>query len=197
MANESTLTGDMILDKAEQVFRRFGPAKTSVLDVARALEVSHGNLYRFYPSKAALRQAVTGRWLQRIIVPLNAIAEQSCGHAIESLRLWMDTLIKFKRTSAIEDSELFKLHAAVTEEAGAVIEHHFDELVRQVAEIVRSGMASKEFVEGDSEMVAKGIILATARFHHPAHVQDWTSDSIDDNFNAVWNIIIHGIAQPK
>jgi hypothetical protein len=46
-------------------------------------------------------------------------------------------------------------------------------------------------------MVTKGIILATARFHHPAHVQDWTSDSIDDNFNAVWNIIIHGIVHPK
>ena len=62
MATE-TLTAERILVAAEEVLRRYGPAKANVVDVARALGVSHGSVYRHFPSKAALRDAVTERWL--------------------------------------------------------------------------------------------------------------------------------------
>ena len=62
-----------ILDTAEEVLRRFGPAKATVVDVARALDVSHGSVYRHFPSKAALRDAVTERWLARVSEPLEVI----------------------------------------------------------------------------------------------------------------------------
>ena len=62
MATES-LTAERILEAAEEVLRRYGPAKANVVDVARALGVSHGSVYRHFPSKAALRDAVTERWL--------------------------------------------------------------------------------------------------------------------------------------
>jgi len=75
MSNELPLSKEQIMDTAEQVLRRFGPDKTSVLDVARALQVSHGTLYRHFSSKAALREAVTERWLTRsIAAPLADIA---------------------------------------------------------------------------------------------------------------------------
>ena len=48
---------------AEDVLRRHGPAKANVVDIARALGVSHGTVYRHFPSKQALREAVTRRWL--------------------------------------------------------------------------------------------------------------------------------------
>ena len=53
------LSPEAILDTAEEVLRRYGPAKASVVDVARALGVSHGSVYRHFGSKAALRDAVT------------------------------------------------------------------------------------------------------------------------------------------
>ncbi len=67
---DETLTLERILDVAEDVLRRFEPAKTTVIDVARALGVSHGSVYRRFPSKAALRDAVTERWLARLSEPL-------------------------------------------------------------------------------------------------------------------------------
>ena len=65
-----------ILDAAEDVLRRFGPAKATVVDVARALGVSHGSVYRHFPSKAALRDAVAERWLARISAPLAGAAAE-------------------------------------------------------------------------------------------------------------------------
>jgi len=67
---ETVLTPERILETAEDVLRRFGPAKATVVDVARALDVSHGSVYRHFASKAALRDAVAERWLARISDPL-------------------------------------------------------------------------------------------------------------------------------
>ncbi|MFC7510822.1 TetR/AcrR family transcriptional regulator [Streptomyces thermocarboxydus] len=64
MAATETLTAERILE-ATEVLRRHGPAKATVVDVARALGVSHGSVYRHFRTKAALREAVTKRWLDR------------------------------------------------------------------------------------------------------------------------------------
>ena len=83
--NEPGLTSERILDAAEDVLRRFGPAKATVVDVARALGVSHGSVYRHFPSKAALRDAVAERWLDRVSAPL-AEAAAVPGPAADRLR---------------------------------------------------------------------------------------------------------------
>ena len=49
------LTPERILEATEDVLRRFGLAKATVVDVARALDVSHGSVYRHFPSKASAR----------------------------------------------------------------------------------------------------------------------------------------------
>ena len=69
------LTPEQILDVTEDVLRRFGLAKATVVDVARALDVSHGSVYRHFPSKASLREAVAKRWLDRANAPLEEIAD--------------------------------------------------------------------------------------------------------------------------
>ncbi len=71
------LTPERILEVTEDVLRRFGLAKATVVDVARALDVSHGSVYRHFPSKASLRDAVAKRWLERVSTPLEKIAEAS------------------------------------------------------------------------------------------------------------------------
>ena len=70
------LTPERILEVTEDVLRRFGLAKATVVDVARALDVSHGSVYRHFPSKASLRDAVAKRWLDRVSTPLEKIAEE-------------------------------------------------------------------------------------------------------------------------
>ena len=90
------LSAERILDAAEEVLRRYGPQKTTVVDVARALDVSHGTVYRHYPSKAALRDAVVARWLHRLTEPLERIAS-AADPAPERLRAWLAALAEAKR----------------------------------------------------------------------------------------------------
>jgi AcrR family transcriptional regulator len=96
------LTEESILDTAEEVLRRYGPAKTTVVDVARALDVSHGSVYRHFSSKAALRDAVTRRWLDRISAPLDRVVHGH-GDPTERLRTWVRLLADSKQGIARED----------------------------------------------------------------------------------------------
>ncbi|MGG4106643.1 TetR family transcriptional regulator [Paenibacillus lautus] len=195
MSHDQPLTKEAILDAAEQTLRRYGPDKTSVVDVAKALQVSHGSLYRHFPSKAALREAVTERWLQRIADPLQKIADGTEGSAADRLRLWTDTLIRAKRAYVLEDPEMFAMYTTVTLDAVKVIDTHVKLLIGQIAQIIDQGMFTGEFKPGQSESVAKAFFMATSLFHHPAHASQWTSKEIEADFDSVWALLLSGITK--
>ena len=69
-------TRGRILDAAAALLRRHGPDKLTVLDVAKRLGMSHGNVYRHFPSKQALRAAVAEDWLAAVTAPLAEVVAQ-------------------------------------------------------------------------------------------------------------------------
>src|SRR5260221_6067557 len=103
---DTPLTRDRILATAEDVIRRFGPAKATVLDVARALGVSHATVYRHVATKAELRDLVVGRWVEATMPPLRAIAALS-GPAPQRLRRPVAAPIALKTPPAAPEPELF------------------------------------------------------------------------------------------
>ncbi|MEH2263760.1 TetR family transcriptional regulator [Nostoc sp.] len=193
--NDSPLTPERILDAAEEVLRRYGLAKATVVDVARFLEVSHGTIYRHFPSKAALRDAVAERWLHRVSTPLAAIAQEP-GSATERLHRWFEQLMTLKRQKVLKEPELFATYSAITQEARGVVEAHVTEMLRQVAQIVESGISTNEFRVTDPQVAAKAVFQATVRFHHPAHASEWSDPDIDTDFAQVWRLILAGLVVP-
>src|SRR5262249_7910482 len=55
-----------IMDPAEALFRRIGYAKTAVADIASELGMSPANIYRFFPSKNAIVEAICRRCLSTV-----------------------------------------------------------------------------------------------------------------------------------
>src|ERR1700739_3630743 len=100
------LTPERILDVTEDVLRRYGLAKATVVDVARALDVSHGSVYRHFPSKASLREAVAQRWLERVSTPLAKIAESTAPAPVKFDK-WFRALFAAKQQRYLEDPEMF------------------------------------------------------------------------------------------
>src|SRR5918998_4978079 len=185
---ETALTPDQILEAAEEVLRRFGPGKATVVDVARTLGVSHSSVYRHFASKAALRDAVTERWLARVSAPLAEIATAD-GPAAERLRRWLDALIAAKRAKVRDDPELFATYGALAGEAREVVRRHIDILTGQVIRIIADGVAEGTFTVTDPAATAGAILDATARFHNPAHAAEWADPQITTAFERVWALI--------
>lgn len=188
------LTREQVLEAAEDTLRRFGPAKTTVLDVARALGVSHGTVYRHFTSKAELRDAVLERWVQRINPVLAAIAEGE-GTAADRLRLWLLRLLRTKHDLAREDPELFAAYGQLALERRSVVAAHVAHLTDGIREIVEAGMAGGEFAAGDPAAVARAVLDATIGFHHPAHAAGWSEPRWQARFDAVWSLLLSGLAE--
>lgn len=194
--NESALTRERILEAAAEVLRRYGPAKATVVDVARALDVSHGSVYRHFPSKAALRDAVADEWLNRTIPPLAAVAAES-GPAAIRLRRWLDLLIAGKRKRAFDDPEMFATYIALATEAREVVHAYVGTLLAHLTTIIADGVARGEFTTDDPAAAARAVFDATTRFHKPAHAAEWSDPGIDAAFDRVWSLILSGLAARK
>jgi AcrR family transcriptional regulator len=63
-----------ILDAAQHVFEQYGARRANVEDVARAAGVSRSTLYRAYPTKEALLQAVLDREIDEFFDQLDMLA---------------------------------------------------------------------------------------------------------------------------
>ena len=160
-----------ILDAAEAILRRHGLEKTNVVDIARALGMSHANIYRHFSSKKALVDAVAARWLHTLMDPLEAIASDRTQPAAERLSRWFHHLRKTKRRKLLQDPELFQLHFNVVKMAPEMITEHVKMLQDQVERIVADGVASGEFAaQLDPGTAARAFLQATTAFHHPALV---------------------------
>lgn len=186
------LTSTQILDAAEDVLRRFGPAKTTVVDVARELGVSHGSVYRHFASKAALRDAVAARWLEGCSWSLAQIAAGS-DPAVRRLRAWLDALVEWKQSRARKEPELFATYVGIAGEAREVIGEHVQALVAQLAEILADGVQRGEFATVDARASARAVFDATARFHNPANAAQWADPEIGPAYEAVRELVIEGL----
>ena len=195
-ALDTPLNRDRILAAAEDVIRRFGPAKATVVDVARALGVTHAAVYRHVASKAELRERVVERWIEQTMPPLRKVAESS-GPAPKRLRRFLETLMASKRAKVAAEPELFAAYRTLAADAQPVVAAHVNELVQLAGRIVSAGVEEGTFRRVDPESTARAILAATSRFHHPAHAADWADPEMLASFDALWELLMNGVRAAK
>jgi AcrR family transcriptional regulator len=190
------LTPERILEVTEDVLRRYGLAKATVVDVARALDVSHGSVYRHFPSKASLREAVAKRWLERVSTPLGKIAEGS-GPAPARLERWLRALFAAKQKLVLEDPEMFATYLALAQEACKTVRAHKESLIDQLALVLSDGAKQGAFQIVDARLTARAIFDATSRFHYPGHADDWRDPQLAARIDAVLTLLLRGLEAPR
>ncbi|MFB9830766.1 TetR family transcriptional regulator [Actinoallomurus acaciae] len=187
------LDAETIMSATEEVLRRHGPEKTTVLDVARLLGVSHGSVYRHFPSKAALREAVIRRWLDRVQEDLAAAIRSPEPAAADRLRGLLTTMFAVKWAKAREDPELFATFRVLAAEHSTASSAHVAFLLAQIRGIVVDGIADGEFAACEPEVITRAIFNATSRFHDPTHAAEWQSPEVEAESATVISLILDGI----
>lgn len=181
---------ERILQAAEDLLRRHGPAKTKVVDVARHLGMSHANVYRHFSSKADIQDLVAGRWLRGIADPLDRFIKQD-KPAEERLRAWVDGLIEVKLEKLASDPELFATYNSLAEASRDVIAEHVTHLRDQIAAIIADGVKRGDFKVQDVPRAARAIHEGTSRFQHPYFVT--RGDARPDGVSTVMDLLIAGL----
>ena len=190
------MTRERVLAAAEDVLRRFGTEKATVVDVARALGVSHAAVYRHVATKAELRDLVVSRWAEATMAPLRAVAARR-GAAPKRLRQLFDALVEVKRGRATDDPELFAAYRTLAADAQSIVAAHVAEIVDLAATIIRAGIDAGTFRRVDPLDTARALLFATSRFHHPLHAAEWLDPDVDRAYDDVWRLLMNGLTAER
>jgi TetR/AcrR family transcriptional repressor of the ameABC operon len=142
-------TRELIMVKADELFRQFGFGKTTVVDIAAELGMSPANIYKFFSSKEAIIQASVDRNLVVFIesVQRHMVASGAALDRIEKvlLTVWRHTtdILRNKR-------QVFKLVIRAYEQKWDCVGAFDKFLLQTLAKLVKEGMSTGEFKSGDA-----------------------------------------------
>ena len=125
-----------------------GYQKTAVADIARDLGMSPANVYRFFPSKSAINEAITDRLLGGVTRELEAIADGP-GSAADRLRAMLRVLHARHLGLFFREKRMHDMVSAAMSEHWAVIAVFIARIEAAMARVVADGAARGEFAPRD------------------------------------------------
>jgi AcrR family transcriptional regulator len=159
-------TRERIMATAETLFRRLGFSKTAVADIAAELRMSPANIYRFFPSKTAIVQAMCQRCLSELEEKVWAVA-RSRGPASQRLEKLELELLAYHKENLLEEQKVSEVVQVAMEESWAAILAH-KEVVRNAIELIlRDGIEADEFEKVDPRETSMLIMKAYVGYCHP------------------------------
>lgn len=180
-----------LLGIATEHLARLGPKRVTVVAVAAEAGMTHANVYRYFPSKDALLDAVAGRWLRDVETRLAGIADAP-DPADDKIERLLVALAALQRDALTNEPNLFAVHLDATVAARPIARRHRVRLRSLVERVVEEGITSGIFSARDRERAIAYIFDASYRFTHPLAIQhdaDVPHDLIEARFGAV----IHAI----
>lgn len=155
---------------AERLFRTIGYQKTTVADIARELRMSPANVYRFFPSKAAINEAICARILAELDQAVWAVA-RGPGSAPDRLRALFRLLQEQTLALFFSERRMHDMVAAALEEHWAIIDDHVRAIDTAFRHIVMDGVAAGVFGGVDPEEAGRLLHGSCVLFSHPSLVQ--------------------------
>ena len=128
---------ERVLDAAKQVFGAGGP-EASLEAVARTAGVGIGTLYRHFPTREALFEAVYRREVQQLADLAARLNEQE--PPVEALRHWMHQNVRFVATKKGMVAAL----ALAAHKNTDLVSYSFDRLTRAAAGLLDRAVAAGE-----------------------------------------------------
>jgi AcrR family transcriptional regulator len=155
-----------IIETADALFRRLGYAKTAVADIAAELKMSPANVYRFFPSKDAIVEAICKHCLKEVEEKAWAVA-RSKGPAGQRLERLVLEILKYHKENLVTEKRVNELVVAAIEHSWDSIRAHKDAIRNVLELIVRDGIEAGEFEKLDPQPTAELLMRSLVAFMNP------------------------------
>jgi AcrR family transcriptional regulator len=167
-----------IMDAAEALFRRLGFAKTAVADIAAELKMSPANVYRFFPSKNAIIEAICQRCLGECEERAWAVA-RSRGSAAERAERLVLEILAYHKENHLTDQRVNDMVLAAIELSWGAIRAHKEHIRMVLEAILREGIERGEFEAVDPRETSRLMMISLVHFCHPVLVAQYLQDQGD------------------
>jgi len=189
-------TREVILDTAKTLLRRYGGDKMTVVDIARAMEMSHANVYRFFKTKSEMLDAIVDDWLSKVEEFVEEIAKRpaSASARIEAVVL---ELHRKRRQKLLEDAELFETYRRVVELRPDVLAKRREKILNVFKRLLETGVENGEFQPIDCHQTATVLKDATSLFLHPLMIPTALNEDTEARARNVVRAILAGFWIPN
>ncbi|MEJ1969354.1 MAG: TetR/AcrR family transcriptional regulator [Rhizomicrobium sp.] len=192
MAEKSSIR-DCIVDAAKKRFSHFGYAKTTMAEVAGDCEMSPGNLYRFFPGKLDIAEAIATEDYSKHLEHLRKLAMQPGKDARERLHDLLFEELRRTYHKLEKDPRAFEMARVISQErpsfANWMLENERKILIELLDEAERRG----EFKTDDKEFAAEMVQAATMKFRYPQLWSKLTLPKLERELEGVMNLLIFGL----
>jgi AcrR family transcriptional regulator len=199
--SESLAVKSSIVDTAEALFRDMGYSKTTVGDIAKALGMSQGNVYRYFPTKASINEVICERVVMRIEDRCKSIIASTCSSQ-QHLSLFMLEYFRAVKDNVIKDQRLHEMVVRAVEQYWQVIQGHVDRMDMMVRVILANGIEKGVFKHMDIPATSLALQNAFSAFTYPALVERQIADAansggdkrIEADLMNLADIVLRGIS---
>jgi AcrR family transcriptional regulator len=167
-----------IVETAEALFRRMGFAKTAVADIAAELGMSTANVYRFFPSKIAIVQAICQQCLSEVEETAWSIARSKASAAQRIERLILE-ILAYHKENLLTEQRVNDIVLVAIEHNWESIRAHKDALRNVMELILRDGIEAGDFEAVDPRATAELILRSVVIFTHPVLIGQCLQDGED------------------
>jgi len=158
------------MQAAIRLYREIGYRKTTIADVARDASMSPANLYRFYPSRRALEEAVVTKLLEEVSAAA-ASAARTGRSGLERLNNALRAISRMHEDRLANNVRLHELVVAAVQANWPASLSHADRLRGVVRSIIAAGQASGEFQAGSPIALACCLLDAMDAYLNPSRIK--------------------------
>ncbi|MBZ6075826.1 TetR/AcrR family transcriptional regulator [Microvirga puerhi] len=185
-----------LLAIAADHLKRFGPRQVTVVSIADAAGMTHANVYRYFPSKAALIDAVAGQWLRSLEALIADIADAP-DPADDKLERLIQASARTHRELLKDNRHLFDVYCTAVETSRPLIRRHRTRMRQLMERVLDEGVATGKFDPRDRERALGLITDASYRFINPLTVRldaDVPQEVLDQRLAAVIKVTLRALS---
>ena len=171
-------TRSRIVETADALFRRLGFAKTAVADIAAELKMSPANVYRFFPSKHAIVEAICQRCLRELEDKAWTVA-RSRGPAAERMERLFLEILAYHKENLLTDQRVNDIVLVALEHSWDAIRAHKEAIRMVVEKVIRDGIEGGEFEPVDAGETSRLMMRSMVHFCHPLLLAQCLQDRED------------------
>lgn len=163
-------TDQRLLAIASEHLRQMGARRLTVVAVAEAAGMTHANVYRYFPSKEALIDAVVDGWIKQVETRLTDIADAP-DPADDKLERLILAMARANRDGMQENPALYAAFRDAMIGRRAIARRHRLRLRTLIDRIIEEGVGSGAFDPRDRDRAGIFVLDACFRFVHPVAVE--------------------------
>jgi AcrR family transcriptional regulator len=185
---------DRIIEAAKCRFSHFGYGKTTMAEVASDCEMSPGNLYRFFPGKLDIAEAIATEDYEKHLAHLRKLAVAAGRSARERLRDLLFEELRRTYHKLEKDPRALEMAQVIAHQrpqfANWMLANEREILVELMEEAEHRG----EFVPpGDKQETAEMIQSATMKFRYPQLWSKLTLPKLERELDGVLRLMLDGL----